>query len=477
MREAGSIYLFGDFRLDTAEGLLFRGGKHLHLTLKEFAVLRVLVENAGHLVEKDDLLKLCWPDTAVEEANIAENVSVIRRALGETGRRQEYIETVYRRGYRFRANVTVEDKCDRGEEASLFAVASFQTNIPDPSQTCVLQDLLRRDKAEPDHAHHCCMRGQYYLQKYTAAGLNRSIAYFHHAIESDPDCALAYIGLADCYYRLANVSLEPETAIPHARAAAVKALSLNANLAEPHALLALISVFFDHDWPAAKRDFEKAMELAPGSATPYKQYGWALGMSQCFDEAVTQIRRALELEPQSSNIRTGLGIVQYLARRYDAAISEAQLALDLEPDFFPAYVVLAAAHLQQDRIIEAIKELEIAVALESSPWTLGHLGHAYGISGNRGQAMEILFTLEQQATNSYVSPYSLALIHVSLGKNEEALRYLELTSNSRNELRGFVDSPQFDHLRSAERFMTLLHSNRMRTNPTPLLSRAGQTEK
>jgi DNA-binding winged helix-turn-helix (wHTH) protein len=463
MREAKSIYLFGDFRLDTAEGFLFRGGKHVHLTLKEFAVLRVLVENAGHLVEKDDLLKMCWPDTAVEEANIAENVSVIRRALGETGKRQEYIETVYRRGYRFRANVSVEDQCYRNEEASLFAVASFQTNILDPNQTCVLKDLLRQDKAEPDHAHHCCMRGHYYLQKYTAAGLNRSIAYFHHAIESDPDCALAYTGLANCYYRLANLSLDPETAIPHARAAVRKALSLDGKLAEAHALLALISVFFDHDWPAAKHEFTKAMELAPSSATPYKFYGWALGMSQCFDEAVAHMYRALELEPLSSNIRTGLGIVQYLARRYEAAISEAQLALDLEPDFFPAYVVLAAAHLQQNRIIEAIKELD--------------LGHAYGISGNHGQAMEILATLEQQAAGSYVSPYSLALIHVSLGKNEDALRYLELTSNSRNEMRGFVGSPQFDRLRSAERFMTLLHSNRMKMNPTPLVSRAGQTEK
>ena len=98
-------YQFGPFHLDVRERRLSRGGEVIPLRLKVFDTLRVLVENAGRLVTKQELLDTVWPETTVEENNLNHNVSVLRKALGERATGQQYIETVPRVGYRFVAPV------------------------------------------------------------------------------------------------------------------------------------------------------------------------------------------------------------------------------------------------------------------------------------------------------------------------------------------------------------------------------------
>src|SRR5512144_1079631 len=95
------IYEFGPFRVDTRERQLLRDGVVVSLTPKVFDILLVLVENSGHVLSKAEMLKLVWPDTSVEEGNLARNISTLRNALGEQTRATQYIETVPWRGYRF----------------------------------------------------------------------------------------------------------------------------------------------------------------------------------------------------------------------------------------------------------------------------------------------------------------------------------------------------------------------------------------
>ena len=97
------IYVFGPYRLDPAERLLMRDGEAVPLQPKVFDLLLALVERHGRLLEKDELMKLVWPNAVVEEANLANNISILRKTLGEDG--QQLIETVPKRGYRFMAAV------------------------------------------------------------------------------------------------------------------------------------------------------------------------------------------------------------------------------------------------------------------------------------------------------------------------------------------------------------------------------------
>jgi len=98
------FYEFGPFRLDATERLLLRDGQHVPLTPKAFGTLLALVENGGHVIDKDELIKKVWPDTFVEEVNLAKNVSCLRKILGGA-QSEQYIETIPKRGYRFVAGV------------------------------------------------------------------------------------------------------------------------------------------------------------------------------------------------------------------------------------------------------------------------------------------------------------------------------------------------------------------------------------
>jgi DNA-binding winged helix-turn-helix (wHTH) protein/TolB-like protein len=115
------FYEFGRFRLDASERVLLRDRDPVPLTPKVFDILLALVERGGHIVEKDDLMKKVWPDTFVEEGNLTQNVSLLRKALGESRDSPQFIETVARRGYRFVAAVKAsgDNGVDHGETTAL----------------------------------------------------------------------------------------------------------------------------------------------------------------------------------------------------------------------------------------------------------------------------------------------------------------------------------------------------------------------
>ena len=103
--ENGNFYDFKSFRLNLAERQLLDAKTPVSLTPKAFDVLAVLVERAGHLVEKEELMQLVWPDSFVEEANVARIVHTLRKKLGDDGNGNKFIETVAKSGYRFVAKV------------------------------------------------------------------------------------------------------------------------------------------------------------------------------------------------------------------------------------------------------------------------------------------------------------------------------------------------------------------------------------
>src|SRR5215210_7153287 len=113
--QAKRFYLFGVFRIDVTERLLYGGKGVVPLTPKAFDTLLILVENGGHVLGKQELMEKVWPDSYVEENNLAQNISILRKVLGEDAGGQKYIETVPKRGYRFVASVTEST----GEEPAL----------------------------------------------------------------------------------------------------------------------------------------------------------------------------------------------------------------------------------------------------------------------------------------------------------------------------------------------------------------------
>ena len=147
-KPANHIFEFGPFRLETAERLLLRAGARISLTPKAFETLLVLVQNSGRLVEKDDLMKQVWPDTIVEEANLARNVWTLRKALGDGNGADTYIETIPKVGYRFVARVTelpyVENGRGSHAPAEKPTVNDAQEDTPRPLPLPTPSEVNRR---------------------------------------------------------------------------------------------------------------------------------------------------------------------------------------------------------------------------------------------------------------------------------------------------------------------------------------------
>src|SRR5580704_7425209 len=118
------FYLFGPFKLDSQERVLTAQDGRIPLTPKALETLLMLVERNGHILEKDEILKHVWPDTFVEEGTLAQNISTLRKALGEGSNGHTYIETIPRRGYRFVAPVKVET------ENRATAITPFDDSLP-----------------------------------------------------------------------------------------------------------------------------------------------------------------------------------------------------------------------------------------------------------------------------------------------------------------------------------------------------------
>ena len=116
---------FGPFRIDASERQLLRDGEVVPLTPKVFDVLLALVQNSGHILSKDEVMKIVWPDTSVAEGNLARNISTLRSALGERPRESQFIETIPWRGYRFMAAVRKIHDQERRRAIDSIAVLPF----------------------------------------------------------------------------------------------------------------------------------------------------------------------------------------------------------------------------------------------------------------------------------------------------------------------------------------------------------------
>jgi eukaryotic-like serine/threonine-protein kinase len=322
--------------------------------------------------------------------------------------------------------------------------------------------LTKRATANKE-AYQLYLKGRYWLEKGTPEGFNKAIEYFQQAIAIDPNYALAYSGLADCYTWLPALAfLPPKEAYPKAREAALKALQLDDRLAEAHTSLALVKAHHDWDWSGAEKEFQRAIALNPDYAMAHAWYGSTLGMTGRFEESIAEAKRALELDPLSHYVNSFLGVAFYHARRYDQAIEQFRKALDLDPNFSFAHSVLGLAYVYKSMYKEGIAELEKAVEIYRSHVSLMFLGRGYALAGRRAEAQKVLDQLNEFSKEKYVPAFRRAEIYVALGEKDKAFEWLQ-KAYEEHFIMAIRVEPVYDPLRSDPRFADLLR--RMNLQP------------
>src|SRR5713226_3053721 len=305
-------------------------------------------------------------------------------------------------------------------------------------------------------AYQLYLKGRFFLEKRTEAGMKKAVECFEEALQKDAKSALAYSGLADAYGLLGAFSfLSPKEAYPRARATAMKALELDDTLAEAHAALAITVDGFEEQ----EKHFKRAIELNPGYANAHLWYARDLSRMGRVDEALKEILRAQELDPLSLIINDNVGEVYGWARQYDKAIEQLRKTLEMDPNFARTHLDLGVTYEYRGMFDEAIAEFQKARELGGENWPELRvpLQHAYETSGYRGYYQEQLRLLKERSKQSYVAPGLIAVIYARLGDKESALTWLEKAYRERTGLFFVEVEPVFDPMRSDPRFRDLLH--------------------
>jgi DNA-binding winged helix-turn-helix (wHTH) protein/Flp pilus assembly protein TadD len=500
------LYEFDPFRLDTVEKLLLKNGETIPLTPKVFDTLLFLVQRAGSLVEKEELLEKVWPDSFVGENNLSQNIHILRKILEEGSKKQSYIQTVPRRGYRFVAPVkeikfeevpeplpqnneiiSIEeiikeqkilppDRAGRGKRRStrtifylFLSISCLATllslllylNKVKPGPTGNNSELSAKRYTNSSVAYEAYLRGLYFWNKRTPEGLGLAVKYFEEAIAQDPKFALAYAGLADSYGLIGYLGFRPiptEEAFKKANMAATQALVLDETLSEAHTAMALVKVHYEEDEIEAERRLKRAIELNPKFATAHSRYAHILLKQGRIDEAYIHLNKAHQLDPLSISTNTSLAYTLYLKGDYDRAIEYSIKALENEPYYFTGIYYLGFMYQQRGMYSEALEQYEKAKRLAFSPNLKGCLGHYFAVTGNREEANRLILSLKEDLQRSIEAPFNISLISAGLGDLDQAFEVLKKCDKKEfeNRLTAFKFDPRFESFRRDPRFNDLI---------------------
>jgi serine/threonine-protein kinase len=309
-------------------------------------------------------------------------------------------------------------------------------------------------------AHNCYLLGRFHFNRRTPEGLLRSIDFYEKAISIDAANALAHAGLADTYSLLVDYAVRsPGEAVPLARAAAQRALTLDPLLAEAYTALAFIRSNHDWCWYEGEDLYRQAEDLNPGYAQLHHWFGIDhLALRGRFDEAWDEIELAQKLDPLSAIISEGRGYLLLLGRRYDEALSHYRELVDLHPFFYKAFTAIGRTLTQLGRYTEAIDMFQKGRSLSGEvPNILAALGQTYALDGREKEARQTLSKLKALAAERYVPASSLAVVHIGLGETEAALDLLEIAAERRELTLACLNvHPLYDSLRGEERFEVLV---------------------
>ena len=380
-------YQFGPFQLDVRERRLSRGCEVIPLRLKVFDTLRVLVENAGRLVTKQELLDAVWPETSVEENNLNHNVSVLRKALGDRATGQQYIETVPRVGYRFVASVegpiaqATTDSRSPGPGVTSIAVLPFadMSSSRDQDYLCEgvaeeIIDALTHVTGLRVAARSASFQFRGPAVDVGAAGRQLGVAALLEGSVRKTDQRLRItvqlVDVADGYRRWSqrfDRTLDDVFAIQDEIAEAVVASLRSGNLSQseraalrrPHTTSEAYEYYLrgrqylprmSHpDLERSRAMFARAIEMDAGYGPAWAGlatvhatlYEWFGASDDDLEAAGRVSRRALELSPGLAEAHTARGFALSLSRRYDEAEREFDEAIGINPNSFDAYYYFA----------------------------------------------------------------------------------------------------------------------------------------
>ena len=349
----------------------------------------------------------------------------------------------------------------------IFAVESeITTNVAGTLKIRVSGDDAHAFASTPtqsSEAHELYLRGHYLVGKRDEQDVKKAIDFYEQAIEKDPIYALGYAGLAEAYVLLAAWGNETpiQQCYAIAKTAAQKSVAIDTTLPEAHIGLAFAVLHQARDFRRAREELERAIELAPNSATAHYYLGYLVYAAEGdLDHAIPEMKRAVELDPLSPIVNANFGLCYLLARRYPEGLAQLVKTVKSDPTAFFVYDGLGWALALNGRLDEAIETWKQGYSIGHHYHALAELAYGYAIKGDREQALKVvaqLRDLEQHGTG--VWPLGHAYIELALGNKQEAIAWLErgAAENDSAILNYIKTLPPLDPLRGDPRFERLVN--------------------
>jgi DNA-binding winged helix-turn-helix (wHTH) protein/Flp pilus assembly protein TadD len=426
-----SIWQFGDFRFDLPARLLTQGSRRLELSPKALEVLAVLVKNAGQVVSKDSLLDIVWPDTPVEEGNLAVHIFALRRALGENASGAAYIETIPKRGYRF--------------AAPLFRVSEDSASPPADQP----RDLGRI--------------AEHYLQQQRLEGCCRAAAAYREWMAKEPGSVEARAGLANTLlFRFVLGDLSREEVVPRAEALLREADEIDSWSAGLHLSRSRLLCLSGGQWDRAEEELHRALETADNDEIRSVVRAWLgfdlVGRGE-MQRGLAELRRSSEACPLSTYVCRMLADAYFLARDFQGSVVISRKALQLHPSCCLLYRALGRALTALGEYGQARRSFHRATVLSNQPpiSLLAEIAYLDAIAGNRDRAVAFLSRLQQRPRGQHVSRVLIAEIHAALGDKQRALDYIEEARLTRDWATGSLkQNSRLDGVRNTPRYRSVM---------------------
>jgi eukaryotic-like serine/threonine-protein kinase len=321
------------------------------------------------------------------------------------------------------------------------------------------QTKLAKTYTGNGEAYEAYLKGRYHWNKRTKEGFELATKFFQEAIDKDPNYALAYTGLADCYTLRSDYGfLAPTEGYALAKGWATLALKYDDTLAEAHTSLASIKAVTDWDWQGAENEYRRAIELNPNYPTAHHWYAAQLLLQGRMDEALQEIKKAQQLDPLSLGINKDFAVILLYARDYDKALEQCRKTLEIEPHYGGMSTYIAQIYELKQKYPEAIAELEKAHAADPQDVEITYaLGQAYALSGTKDAALKISNELNQPGKQDMSLPKEAAYLYALLGEKEQAVAILQKgAANHYISVAEVKMDPRLGELRKDARIVELL---------------------
>jgi tetratricopeptide (TPR) repeat protein len=311
--------------------------------------------------------------------------------------------------------------------------------------------------------HEAFLKGRYYWAQLSCDGFLKARDYYQQAIDKDAQYALAYAGLADAYFKIADFHCQPDwqRVVVDAKAAALKALQLDDNLGEAHASLGVLLMLYDWDWPNAEKHYKRAIELSPNYETAHSWYGMSLIAMGRRKESLSELKIAHQLDPVAllTNYVQGMGL--YALRDYDAAAGVAQQIIEMYPGFTDIHGLLGSIYEVQGRENDAVSEwLKAEAGWGERRTELAGYRRAYNQGGIKNFWREHVELARRKVKKGPHAICDVGITTLALaGETETALQCVEQRDRRQigNEMGESLQlDPRLDEFRSEPRFQAVL---------------------